>query len=272
MQKHTDNLIKYRQKRARYAESIIESLVDTTLAYYYLSTNTKEREELVAAQRKLPTPPFLVSAVIEALVTSSYATKTWVVSGEADAFCAAAAHEASYEDYRNKIRRSISIFTNDSDLLIWNTGRNTTIVMIREIKEHDIGNERVMEALWFAPTVLVNPLPDLLKPAFRMRDPKVTLLQAISGPTVDDHSLEFVRFAAEFERAYPIFKHVLLQEEREDQSEVLIQDPRISELVRHYLWALHKDPRCKAQESSTESTQKQKFLDTSKLDEITKSE
>jgi hypothetical protein len=194
------------------------------------------------------------------------------VGGEADTFCAAAAYRASCEDYRNKVHRTISIFTNDSDLLIWNTGRNTTIVMIQEIQEQDIGNERVMEALWFAPTLLASPLLDLLRPAFRMLDPKVTFLQAISEPTVDHSSPEFARFAAKFERAYPIFKHPLLQNERKGQRGVLIPDPRISELVRHYLWALHKDPRCEAQKRNREFTQKHEFLDTSKLDEITKSE
>ena len=46
------------------------------------------------ARRSLPPPPFLVFAVVEALLESDYAPRTFVVDGEADEFCAAKAFEA----------------------------------------------------------------------------------------------------------------------------------------------------------------------------------
>lgn len=69
---------------------------------------------LQRAKSKLPPPPFLVSAVIESLFGSEYADRMWVVDGEADAFCAAAAFEAArHQD----AAVGITIFTNDSDLV-----------------------------------------------------------------------------------------------------------------------------------------------------------
>lgn len=69
---------------------------------------------LQAAKNRLSPPPFLVSAVIESLLDSEYADRTWVVDGEADGFCAAAAYEQARG---NNPRKGIAIFTNDSDLV-----------------------------------------------------------------------------------------------------------------------------------------------------------
>ena len=97
------------------------SAYDPTLAYCYKSTKRADRAILKKARKNLPRPPFLVTAVIESLTTSVYSKKTWVVDGEADAFCAAVACSASAWYLQKNIESSFSVFTNDSDLLIWDT-------------------------------------------------------------------------------------------------------------------------------------------------------
>ena len=270
LQKQTDALTKYKQ-RARYAKDNLLSAYDPTQAYCYKSITQQDRRALQAAYKNLPTPPFLVPAVIEALSGSEYAEKTWVVDGEADTFCAAAAFETVGEDFNNQIQRTFSIFTNDSDLLIYRTRPNVRVVLIREISEHEHGNERRMRALCFEPTLLArlgaHQLPALVKPAFLMLDPKVTFQQAINSPQVDEKAEPFILFAAQFELIYAGVKRASQQEQREDKNEVIVQDPRTSELIRHYLWALLKDRKYEATASTTEPMKKQKCFDTSRLGE-----
>ena len=236
-----------------------------------MQQDRQDRRALEAAYKNLPTPPFLVPVIIEALSRSKYAEKTWVVDGEADTFCAAAAFETVGEDFNNQIQRTFSIFTNDSDLLIYRTRPNVRVVMIREIREHEHGNERRMRALCLEPTLLArlgaHQLPHLVKPAFLMLDPKVSFRQAINNRQVDEKAEAFVRFAAQFELIYAGLKRASQQEQREAKNEVTVQDPRTSELIRHYLWTLLKDRKYEAASSTTEPMKKQKCFDTSRLGE-----
>lgn len=60
-------------------------------------------------------PPFLVFAVVESLLASRYASNTWLVDGEADAYCAAAAAEVA----TSRPESESTIFTSDSDLVLF---------------------------------------------------------------------------------------------------------------------------------------------------------
>lgn len=85
--------------------------------------------QLERAQRSLPPPPFLVFAVVEALLDSVYANRTCVVDGEADDFCAARAMDLALAGDQTQV----SIFTNDSDLMLFNFDRHVRIVQISEM-------------------------------------------------------------------------------------------------------------------------------------------
>ncbi|KAI9803157.1 MAG: hypothetical protein M1833_001228 [Piccolia ochrophora] len=72
----------------------------------------------------LPFPPFISPAAYEALSKSfKYANAVEVVPGEADAWCAARALEAGG-----------TVFTDDSDLLVYSLGSNSSVVILRETK------------------------------------------------------------------------------------------------------------------------------------------
>lgn len=84
------------------------------------------------ARKALPPPAFLVPAVLDALRTSKYASVTSVVPGEADLFCARAALEPGR-----------IIFTNDSDLLLYDLGTFGEVVFFKDLElrsSHETSN------------------------------------------------------------------------------------------------------------------------------------
>ena len=212
------------------------------------------------ALRQLPPPPFLVAAIVEALLNSAYSQKTAVVAGEADSYCAAAASEISKRFCQSNIPHDIIIFTNDSDLIIWGMGPNVTIGMIRDMKLRQL--PAVMEILCFSPRLLArlgdHQLGDLIKPAYRMQDPGVTFTQAIKDTGVDENSDEFIRFAAQYDIAYAIEKLKFQEEMKNSACISLPPDPRIAELVNHYLWALIQLVENKQQEAEVKPSRKRK--------------
>lgn len=73
--------------------------------------------------RGVPTPAFLVPAVIDALQDSEYASITAVVPGEADPFCAGAASKCGG-----------IILTNDSDLLVYDLGEQGAVAFFSQLE------------------------------------------------------------------------------------------------------------------------------------------
>lgn len=100
---------------------------------------------LSEARKKLPPPPFLVFAVLDALRQSSYAKWTHTVNGEADDFCAAKALEVSQQAGVLQI----TIFTNDSDLIVYGLGDTTRVVQINEMSTGLDGHGQVLMGLEF---------------------------------------------------------------------------------------------------------------------------
>lgn len=89
--------------------------------------------QLEKAHRSLPPPPFLVFAVVEALLDSVYGDRTFVVDGEADELCAAKAVNVSL----TRDCSQVSIFTNDSDLMLFDFDRNVRIINIGEMSSNE---------------------------------------------------------------------------------------------------------------------------------------
>jgi hypothetical protein len=187
-----------------------------------------------------------------------------VVDGEADTFCAAVACTVSAQYAQNNIKRYVCIFTNDSDLLIWNTGPATEIVMIREMKERNIEGGKAMNALCFRPRLFDRRreygMSDLVKPAFKMLDSKVSFTQAVNEGFVDMSSDKFTRFAAQYHIVYAIVKASHQNKQRENGSEVQLSDPRVSEIVHHYLAAYFRKPELDVHGTSSEAREKRKHI------------
>lgn len=97
------------------------------------------------ARKSLPPPPFLVFAVVEALRESAYAGRTFVVDGEADEFCAAKAFDVS----QRTSDAQISIFSNDSDLVIYGLSDRVRVVQINEMSHAQNDDKPVLQSLEF---------------------------------------------------------------------------------------------------------------------------
>lgn len=82
--------------------------------------------------KALPALPFLVPAAIEALIDSRYQSQTRVVPAEADVFC------AKYASLHGG-----TIFTSDSDLLVYDMAEMTNIILFRDIEL--IGNTSIQK-------------------------------------------------------------------------------------------------------------------------------
>ena len=181
------------------------------------------------ARREIPPPPFIVFAVYEALSESDYAHRTIVVDSEADTFCAAAALKASVDSPS----RPITIFTNDSDLMIYDSGPLTRVVMINQVEERDSNNGRVLHGFEFWPAnlrTMVEPsLSDLIQPAFNMQDPHISFKDALEGvqsrPTTD----EFLNFADTYDTSSANVES-LKRSRREGTADCQF-DSRVSELI-----------------------------------------
>lgn len=132
-------------------------------------------------------PPFLVPAVVEALTNSeTISSKVYVVPGEADTFCATAARSVSCDE-----AQSITVFSDDSDLVVYPAMAKTRVVPFRDISIFRTLDETVWTGSEIWPQRLAGRFGDpelgLLKPAFLMSlKHTLTLERAHAGVTAAD--------------------------------------------------------------------------------------
>ena len=113
--------------------------------------------------------------------------------------------------------------------------------MINEMSEQTLGDDsRVLQALQFWPLDMRTqhgrkPLPDLIRPAFRMLDRNVTLQQALVATDLDETSAKFLAFSRMYIVQLPVEKLQLQRRDRQNGEEVFVKDPRTSEMVNHML-------------------------------------
>jgi hypothetical protein len=110
-------------------------------------------------------PPFLVSAIVEALLShDEYKSVTFIVPGEAEAFCIAAAKSLTIG------QGTVSIFSNDSDLLVYRLSEQSLVVPLRDIEVHENSGRRSLSGTSFSSAKLAaqfGPEHDsLVEPAF----------------------------------------------------------------------------------------------------------
>jgi len=115
--------------------------------------------------RQLPTPPFLVFAILEAILSSRYMDVTAVVPGEADAFCAKAAGDMSQSG-----PSSTFIFSSDSDLFVFDVGLSTRLVTFGDTEFTKRGTTDHLKLRTYCPGSIASShgLHDLLGPAYLM--------------------------------------------------------------------------------------------------------
>ena len=146
--------------------------------------------------RGLPASPFLVPAIIDALVTSQYAGIVNIVPGEADAFCASA------------VRTSGGIVvTSDSDLLVYNLGQQGSVAFFSQLELHDldVSGCHTLRSGILTPVEIAKRfgLPDLTRMAFEIQmDVSVTLHAAVQRAKKphkgDQEAIEFADFSADY--------------------------------------------------------------------------
>lgn len=139
----TDRLQAYVDKLVKF-KTVHDELEKATKNSALLSPELKQRR-IEAAERGLPPPPFLVFAAMDALRESEYADRTYTVDGEADDFCAAKTFGLS----RNANCTQVTIFTNDSDLVIYNLPKPVRVVQINEMSHSQDERGSLLTSLAF---------------------------------------------------------------------------------------------------------------------------
>lgn len=93
---------------------------------YFLKTISGIKADGGVPKRFLPEAPFLVPAILEALLShKTYGRLTFLVPGEADPYCA--------EDVK---QNGGTLLTSDSDLLLYDLGTAGSVVFLRDVHLH----------------------------------------------------------------------------------------------------------------------------------------
>lgn len=185
-------------------------------------------------KKSLPPPPFLVFAIVEELVRNSkYAGVTYVVPGEADPFCVAAAQAIPKDK-----DIPIAIFSDDSDLLVYEVDVRVRIVPFRDLTESQVGTSKVLQGEEYRPAEI----------AKRGKQSNVNLVQAAYFMSLDYHcSLEkafrliasselslreeYKTFAGLFETQREVQELSTIRANRDISTALASRDSRVSELI-----------------------------------------
>lgn len=208
-----------------------------------------------SARKSLPPPPFLVFAVVEELVRSKYANVTFVVPGEADPFCVVAAAEAAAAAAAAQAMISgvqeaaspITIFSDDSDLIVFEAGAQTRIVPFRDLTVTEMGETTtILQGYEYRPAEILRRekchLSSLIKPAFFMSlDLFCNLGQALqltaaaaadsSGGGLLDDREDYQAFAQQFHTSKEVQELAAIRSNAILKNALASRDSRVSELV-----------------------------------------
>lgn len=207
-----------------------------------------------SARKSLPPPPFLVFAVVEELVRSKYANVTFVVPGEADPFCVVAAAEAAAAAQAmisgvQEAASPITIFSDDSDLIVFEAGAQTRIVPFRDLTVTEVGETtKILQGYEYRPAEILRRekchLSSLIKPAFFMSlDLFCNLGQALqltaaaaaaadsSGGGLLDDREDYQAFAQQFHTSKEVQELAEIRSNAILKNSLASRDSRVSELV-----------------------------------------
>lgn len=197
--------------------------------------------QLRAARRSLPPPPFLVAAVLEAIIDSEFNETVYMVPDEADRFCVAAALDLCSEP----TSKGVNIFTNDSDLIIFDSGDRTRIVLFNELRMQSNDHCTELSSTVFWPARIRSTCPDLLQAAFHMaQNPKLSFgqVQEYIMPPEQMMSLDAYKdFHNEYQLDTQTLDYHRLKMNSQQRLLLCSLDPRVSEIV-YEAKALESDP------------------------------
>ncbi|PPJ57363.1 hypothetical protein CBER1_01363 [Cercospora berteroae] len=187
-----------------------------------------------SAKKSLPPPPFLVFAVVEELVRrAQYADLTYVVPGEADPYCVAAAQAIPDDD-----DSTITIFSDDADLIVYEACKRTRVVPFRDLSETEVGGTMILQGDEYRPAEIIERRKSLsgsslIKPAFFMSIDYYCSLEKASrlstGADLDDRD-EFKAFAWQFETVEEVQMLARVRQDLDLKRALTARDSRISEL------------------------------------------
>lgn len=201
-----------------------------------------------SARKSLPPPPFLVFAVVEELVRSKYANVTFVVPGEADPFCVVAAAEAAAAQAMisgvQEAASPITIFSDDSDLIVFEAGAQTRIVPFRDLTVTEMGETTtVLQGYEYRPAEILRRekchLSSLIKPAFFMsldlfchlgQALQLTAADSSGGGLLDDRE-DYQAFAQQFHTSKEVQELAEIRSNDILKNSLASRDSRVSELV-----------------------------------------
>ncbi|KAK1053747.1 hypothetical protein LTR74_016141 [Friedmanniomyces endolithicus] len=176
-------------------------------------------------------PPFLVQAVHEALLRSRFKDVVYSCPGEADDFCVAAARKTCiiHPDQR------VAIFTNDSDLAVFDSGKQTRIVLLNTFETCVDDTTEFATATVFWPSRIAAKIrcPDLIELAFYLsQNPSDSVAKLVSWiePGKLPRDRAFRKFSDLYQAAVKD-KLVILQRKESERQLLLGLDARVSELV-----------------------------------------
>ena len=204
------------------------------LQAYKQSSGTSLSSLTSSARRSLPPPPFLVFAVVEELVRSvQYADVTYIVPGEADPFCVAAAEAIPVDN-----GASITIFSDDSDLIVYEACKRTRIVPFRDLEVTQVATATILQGDEYRPARIIElekaTVPSLVKPAFFMSlDHYCSLEKAfrLSADSTLDEREDFQVFAMQFVTTKESRELAEIRSDPVLKKSLSGRDSRVSELV-----------------------------------------
>ncbi|KAL8771966.1 MAG: hypothetical protein Q9203_004785 [Teloschistes exilis] len=138
--------------------------------------------------RKIPTPPFLVPAVLDALAQSGYASITKMVPGEADFSCAQATKDLGG-----------IVLTSDSDMLVHDLGEDGSVVFLHHLEIRSEPSRETQKCNSRLTGIVQRPaetaqkfgLPNLQRLAYEIKaDPTIGFSEALrrTRQPIEDHT------------------------------------------------------------------------------------
>jgi hypothetical protein len=174
-----------------------------------------------AARGKMPAPPFIVPAVRDALLDSRYKETIFVVPGEADAFCAAAAL-----DLQRHHSNQTAIFSSDSDSAVYDVGPTCTVVNLTTLTQESGEYGSKLKAMAIRPSVVASKIgsSDLFELAYYLSiDTHISAAQAQTwlgtdkgadkkpyGAFVDQYRVDTTAKVLKVLREDPKYRHAYL--------------------------------------------------------------
>lgn len=250
-----DRLQSYIARLKAFKKTSSSGLSSSSSSSYSMMTTTMTPGG--SARKSLPPPPFLVFAVVEELMRSKYANVTFVVPGEADPFCVVAAAEAAAAAAAQAMisgvqeaASPITIFSDDSDLIVFEAGAQTRIVPFRDLTVTEMGETTtVLQGYEYRPAEILRRekchLSSLIKPAFFMSlDLFCHLGQALQltaaaataaadspgGGLLDDRE-DYQAFAQQFHTSKEVQQLAEIRSNDILKNSLASRDSRVSELV-----------------------------------------